>query len=120
MKINKRIVSIIVLSMFLITFGGIALANEIMTKDTQLGPVGQSQNLNMRECQAPTCLNVVDQLVKENKLTVEEANLIKEEIAEERDKRFAEREAFRTERDKDRAARQGYGKHYMRMGYCRN
>ncbi len=97
-----------------------ALANEIVAKDKQFGPVGQSQQLHMRDCQAPACLNAVDQLVKEDKLTIEEANAIKQEIAEERNKRWAEREALRAERDKDRAARQGYGKHHMRMGHCRN
>ncbi len=120
MKINKKLVSIIVLGIFLLTFSGLAIANEVASKDKEAFPVRQAQRLNAHECNAANCLQAVDQLVKENKLTAEEAKEIKEEIRGRRSENMAKRNAFRAERDKDRAARQGQGGHHMRMGYCRN
>ncbi len=80
MKVNKKVVCSLLIGSFLLTSGGLAVADDTIKREIKVRMPMQGKMIN--EDGAPACWQVFDELAAENKLTPEQANLIKEAMQE--------------------------------------
>lgn len=89
MKVNKKIVASLLVGSFLLTSGGLAIADDSNKKEFE--PRQPMYGKMLREDRPQACWEVFDELVKENKITQEQANNIKEAMQEKMNKQQGER-----------------------------
>ncbi|NLJ72552.1 MAG: hypothetical protein GX333_06040 [Syntrophomonadaceae bacterium] len=96
MNFNKKLVSLLVVISLLLATAGLAIANDVNTKNPENTPLKYRQMLDCDK--TPTCFETLDQLVEDQQLTEAEANIIKQEIREQRNACLEEREEYRADR----------------------